>query len=175
MNNFFLNISKEERENILDKHKSVYDGYVTNYEQKNTQPLYVQDFANDKNGITVNNKGDVTEYKNVKINEMRFDGKSTGLFDEDSQSGSAYVPEETIEDVESGDRLDMIGDGEDDLDHGTFNDEESLDLNLDDDITNDDIIIKYINDDEEIDVDIKETLQEQVFKTLDMFKRFKKY
>jgi hypothetical protein len=36
----------------------------------NTQPLNVQDYANDKNGITVNNKGEVKYYTNVGINEQ---------------------------------------------------------------------------------------------------------
>ena len=63
-------MSKAERENILDKHKTIYDGYVTEYgNPKNEQPLYVQDFANDKNGITVSNTGDVKEYMNMNINE----------------------------------------------------------------------------------------------------------
>lgn len=70
MAQYFFSITKEERENILDKHKLVYDGYATKNSVNNEQPLYVQDFANDKNGITINNKGDVTEYKNVGINEQ---------------------------------------------------------------------------------------------------------
>jgi hypothetical protein len=36
----------------------------------NTQPLYTQDFANDKNGVTVNNKGNVKTYMNMGINEQ---------------------------------------------------------------------------------------------------------
>ncbi len=187
MNQYFFKMTREEKESILDKHKSVYDGYVTNYSQSNTQPLYVQDFANDKAGLTVNNKGDVTEYKNVGINEMRFDGKSTGLFDEDAQSGSGLGlhPEETFESeyLSVGAPLDMIGDGEDDLEHGTFghDDEEIeddvmdvLDLRVDDDITNDEMVIKYI-DEEDLDESMVEPIQEQVLKTLDMFKRFKNY
>jgi hypothetical protein len=68
-------MSKEEKSNILDQHKSLYDGYVTKYNQESNQsPLYVQDFANDKNGITLNNKGEVKPYTNFKINES-----NTGL------------------------------------------------------------------------------------------------
>jgi len=73
MGNYFLNITKQEKQNILDKHKTVYDGFVTEYGQSiNNQPLYVQDFANDKNGITVSNKGVVKNYTNVNINESDF-------------------------------------------------------------------------------------------------------
>jgi hypothetical protein len=64
----------EERENILDQHKQVYDGYVTRYNQEsNMTPLWVQDLANDKNGITINNKGVVSHYKNMGINESSLD------------------------------------------------------------------------------------------------------
>jgi hypothetical protein len=38
-------------------------------EIKKEQPLFVQDFANDKNGVTVSNKFDVKHYTNVGINE----------------------------------------------------------------------------------------------------------
>lgn len=82
MNQYFFKMKKEEKENILDQHKSIYDGYVTQYGQNvNNQPLYVQDFANDKNGITVSNKGNVTNYKNVGINEAMLDQIGDGPFD----------------------------------------------------------------------------------------------
>jgi hypothetical protein len=75
MNQYFFKMNQAEKNSILDQHKSLYDGFVTQYGQKsNQQPLYVQDFANDKNGITVSNKGDVKGYTNVNINE-NFDGK----------------------------------------------------------------------------------------------------
>jgi hypothetical protein len=104
MNAYFFNITKEERENILDKHKEVYDGYVTQYVKPEVQELYVQDLANDKQGITVNNRGEVGVYRNMNINEMKHDGKDTGLF-----SNEAELDEQ----------LDMIGDGPMDLENGT--------------------------------------------------------
>lgn len=69
MAQYFFGITPTERKNILDQHKSIYDGYVTEYGQNNSQPLYVQDFANDKEGITVSNKGEVKRYTNMNINE----------------------------------------------------------------------------------------------------------
>lgn len=102
MAQYFFKMTNEEKTNILDQHKTIYDGYVTEYAQgENKQPLYVQDFANDKGGITVNNKGEVKPYGNVGINES-IDG-----------------------------RLDMIGDGEDDLRNGTV-DFSSIDNDSDD-------------------------------------------
>jgi hypothetical protein len=133
-------MTNEEKSNILDQHKTIYDGYVTSYVQpEKEQPLYTQDFANDKQGLTVSNKGVVTAYKNMGINEMKYDGKSTGLFSEEEpkegsiQPSSVYTPEESFESedkddeyyVSLGEQLDMIGDGDDDLEHGTFEDDDS--------------------------------------------------
>jgi hypothetical protein len=94
MKAYFLNIPNEERNNILDQHKSIYNGYKTNYGTNAEQPLFVQDLANDKEGITVNNKGEVKKYTNMKINEE-------------------------IDEME----LDMIGDGPMDLEAGVMDDE----------------------------------------------------
>ena len=156
MNAYFFNITSEERSNILDQHKTVYDGYVTNYVQPGVQDLYVQDFANDKGGITINNRGEVSEYKHMKINE-------------DVSTGSAVEPYETFEDIyvdELGGIMndgieDEIGDGPMDLEHGTFGD----------DSDESDIVLAF----DDIDEDMVEPLQEQLNKTLEMFQRFKKY
>ena len=145
MNAYFFKMTNEEKDNILDQHKTIYDGYVTSYaQQPKEQPLYTQDFANDKEGLTVSNKGVVTAYKNMNINEMRYDGKSTGLFSEEEpkegsiQPSSVYTPEESFESedkddeyyVSLGEQLDMIGDGDNDLEHGVFGDEDDSDMVL---------------------------------------------
>ncbi len=71
MNAYFFATTNEERSNILDQHKKLYDGLQTMQSQmKNPMDLYVQDFANDKEGITVNSKGDVKKYTNTKIHEQ---------------------------------------------------------------------------------------------------------
>jgi len=122
MNSYFFKMTKEEKENILDKHKSVYDGYVTQYVKSNQEPLYTQDFANDKNGITVNNTGNVSHYKNMNINE-------------DIMSGAKFEPEVNIESEEEMDeQLDMIGDGENDFKNGTFDDEEDFYSEVDEEL-----------------------------------------
>ena len=182
MNQYFFNVTKEERENILDKHKTIYDGYVTEYGQGNMYPLTVQDMANDKRGITVNNKGEVSEYKNVGINEMRFDGKSTGLFQEEENNYMSV-----------GAPLDMIADRQDDVDHGTVdfeNDIEFFDLGdvlpvddgdydgsfdvyfAEDETDDEEVVLKLDND---FDEDLIEPLQEQLDRTREMFLRFKNY
>ena len=218
MNAYFFKMTNEERDNILDQHKTIYDGYVTSYaQQPKEQPLYTQDFANDKQGITVSNKGVVTGYKNMNINEMRYDGKSTGLFSEEEpkeqghiSGGSIYEPEESFESemdeeyyVSLGERLDMIGDGEDDLEHGVFGDEDDSDMVLispevdfddddeylrvksgegrdvydDDDFMDDDELVFGFDSEIMNDIDDEEVegLFDDLRESLDMFKRFTKY
>ena len=162
MNQYFFKMTNEERTNILDQHKHVYDGYVTNYAKPNEQPLYTQDFANDKGGITINNKGQVTTYKNMGINESVLE----------SEEEESYM-------VSVGEQLDMIGDGDDDSDIMLISpehDEEDDYLNYDEeepefeDMDMEDIL-GLSNDDEEDEV--ISSLQEQVNKSLDMFRRFK--
>jgi len=188
MNAYFFKMTNEEKSNILDQHKEVYDGYVTQYAQSNEQPLYTQDFANDKEGLTVNNKGVVTAYKNMNINEMKHDGKSTGLFSDEEEeynegyisAGTAYEPEESFEEVEE--QLDMIGDGEYDLPNGTvdiddeygFNDDfemcedDDFEMNLDD-------LMDLGDEENEIEEEEKEEILNKINESLDMFKRLKKY
>ena len=63
--------SENEKENILTQHKELYNGYQTlnPAAMEKIQPLYTQDFANDKSGLTVNNRGEVMKYTNMGINE----------------------------------------------------------------------------------------------------------
>ena len=187
MNAYFFKMTNEERDNILDQHKTIYDGYVTSYaQQPKEQPLYTQDFANDKQGITVSNKGVVTAYKNMGINEMKYDGKSTGLFSDEEpkegyiSAGVEYAPEETFEGLH-----DMIGDGEDDLEHGTFGHEDEEDMvlvspEIDFDDEDDDELVfdlddKIFDDEDDIDDEEVDGLFDNLRESLDMFKRFTKY
>jgi hypothetical protein len=182
MNAYFFKMTNEERNNILDQHKEVYDGYVTQYSQSNEQPLYTQDFANDKEGLTVNNKGVVTPYKNMNINEMKHDGKSTGLFSDEEEeynegyisAGTEYAPEESFEEVEE--QLDMIGDGEDDLTNGTVDFDDEFEMCEDDDFEmNLDDLMDLGDEENEIEEEEKEEILNKINESLDMFKRLKKY
>ncbi len=59
-------LSSDEKNDILNQHKSLYNGYQTMQpEVSNTQPLYVYDNAMDKEGLVVNNKGEVKKYTNM--------------------------------------------------------------------------------------------------------------
>jgi hypothetical protein len=195
-------MTNEERSNILDQHKQVYDGYVTSYVQpEKNQLLYIQDMANDKQGLTVSNKGVVTGYKNMNINEMKHDGKSTGLFSDEEPKeqghispGAIYDTEETFESEEQdeyyvslGEQLDMIGDGEDDLEHGVFGYEDEDDFGFathdggfgeDDSEYEDEDDLVFTPDSkifDDIDQDEVDGLFDDLRESLDMFKRFTKY
>jgi ribosomal protein L37E len=70
MNAYFFNMTPEERSSILDKHKELYNGYqALQPVGNNSNPLYTQDFANDKHGLTLSNKNVVKRYTNTNINE----------------------------------------------------------------------------------------------------------
>jgi hypothetical protein len=64
-------LSPSEKSDILNLHRSVYDGYRTMQPKiASEQPLYVYDAAGDKEGFVVNNKGEVKKYTNFGINEQ---------------------------------------------------------------------------------------------------------
>ena len=72
MNYFAVwNPNPEEKNDILAKHRGLYNGYQTlnPAAMEKIQPLYTQDFAGDKKGLTVNNKGEVKYYTHMGINE----------------------------------------------------------------------------------------------------------
>ena len=65
----YSKMSDEERQQIAKLHANPYDGYAVGNVQSNMTPLTVYDARNDKNGVTVTNKGEVINYKNHNINE----------------------------------------------------------------------------------------------------------
>ena len=69
MRAYFLNISEDEKKSIRDKQRSIYDGYQTMQPKGNMTPLNVENLAMDEAGVTVNNKNEVTGYKNTGINK----------------------------------------------------------------------------------------------------------
>jgi len=57
-------ISDEEKAQILNTHRSFYDGYATGNVPSNQTPLTVEDLAQNKKGLQVTNTGEVIEYSN---------------------------------------------------------------------------------------------------------------
>jgi hypothetical protein len=216
-------MSKEERDNILDQHKEPYNGNIMQSQtSSNEQPLYVQDFANDKQGINIDIHGNVKPYTNFNINESHSGLDMIGDGDVDLKNGTVdfedvtsgedeydfgfdYPETDSYENnvmvgdgnedeiyISLGEMNDMIGGGEDDLEHGTFgfekDDDEDFKFEKDDDdfeevfhskkITpNFDEFFEFdeIADENPLDDEELSTIKESVEKSLDMFRRFKKY
>ena len=201
MAQYFFKMSQAEKNDILDKHKTIYDGYVTQYgQQPNTQPLYVQDFANDKGGITVNNKGEVKQYTNMNINEDidRHDRIGDGPTDLKGGTVDLHGQSDDYKDRSMYDPY--YGDDEEDEDEyvslGLKNDDEdedSLGIVIDFDEIGEDYeydIDREFSEDlagpmnyevtgdsfkDEVDDEELPDLMEKLNESLDMFKRFKKY
>lgn len=120
MNAYFVGITQQEKNNILDQHKKIYDGYRI-VQQTNTQPqpLYVQDFANDKEGFVVNNRGDVKKYTNMGINESQEEFETMEMEMEEDDCVECGM-KETYEDMDMSDgyayRDDMINPEADEID-----------------------------------------------------------
>jgi len=171
MNSHFLNVTKEEKENILDKHKTLYNGYAVRYGQPaSEQPLYTQDFANDKEGVTINSKGEVSTYSNkIYMKESKNVCNKCGLYEEVCECGSEQVKgignKFDYTEQGAGDEYLRVGEGEEEDDEYSMIDDEDAgfvsksDLNLGEE------------DDEEEEYKIIEKVNE----SLDMFRRFKKY
>lgn len=156
MKGVFISITNEEKENILSKHKTLYDGYAVRNETSNTQPLYVQDFANDKQGVTVNSNGEVSSYNpKIYMRESKEICPECGLYEDVCECGYKEVK--------------GIG-GSDDFDY--VEEEEMTGAECDEcgDMYEEELSSDYL-DDETMEEEFKGKLKE----SLDMFKRFKKY
>jgi hypothetical protein len=167
MKAYFLNITKEERDNILDRHKTLYDGYSVRAEVPNEQPLMVQDFANDKNGITVNSSGEVSTYNNkIYMKESKEICKECGLYEDVCECGYKEVKgiggSSDFDYVEE-DECSECGysEGEDDND-AVFVPKEKM--------SNSEVRSAFLSD-----KDGNEKVKEKVRESLEMFQRFKKY
>lgn len=196
MNAYFFKMNKEERDNILDQHKHAYDGYVTRYNQENNEtPLYVQDFANDKGGVTVNNKGVVKNYTNMNINESMLDtigdgpmDLKNGTVDLDSIDDTMSTNHEMMHDVypsPNEDEYISLWKDSDDIDS---DDMFEYDIDEMEDYSTDELYEMYheteVEEDDqepnktffdEVDEDQLPEFIEKLNESLDMFRRFNKY
>lgn len=97
-------ISPEEKSDILEKHRTIYDGYTIQQPVSiDPQPLYVQDFAGDKDGITLSNKGVVKKYTNIGINEQTskksYCSECGGMMQEGECSECGWKTEGSLEEM----------------------------------------------------------------------------
>ena len=189
MNQYFFKMSQAEKNNILDQHKSIYDGFVTQFGQtSNIQPLYVQDYANDKEGLVVTNKGVVKPYTNMGINESHLPLDQIGDSESDLESGTVdFDNDNTLHHNYDTISLGSSIDGDED----DFYDKLAHQRNFsrkdkDDDLRLD--FTDYNDEDEDIDfisshdvqlmddvpIDLKENFNAGWVETLDMFNRILK-
>lgn len=186
-------ISDEEKTQILNTHRSFYDGYATGNVPSNLTPLTVEDLAKDKQGLQVSNTGEVKVYNNnlheqvvipaddmdVSDVEPAYDFVSDGPEDGETVEGhDGYKMDiEGIMNMFGGEMspadLDIVfGDGEerDEFD-SYFNDSQEIELNQDFDD------IDFMEEDmyEEVDEELRESFKEQREKILETFNRFNKF
>jgi len=174
MNQYFFKMKPEERENILDQHKQVYDGYVTRYNQEsNMTPLWVQDLANDKNGITINNKGVVSHYKNMGINESGLDMIGDGP--NDLENGTVDLDGSNNDQYISLGRDMELNNDEFEYDIDELEDYSSEDMDESEEFDMDSDWTDTVDVTDEVDEDLIPDFMEKLNESLNMFERFKNY
>jgi len=157
-------MSDDERQTILKQHQTVYDGYATGNVPSNMTPLTVYDPAGDKEGVTVDNKGNVKTYTNVGINEIT---AKPGNYDEidPAYEFESDGPQQSMTQMGMGKRpYDFVSKGPSDVYEDEVEEEMYEDMNFDD----------LLQGDEELQQQ-RDQIEESVSMSLDMFKRFQKY
>jgi hypothetical protein len=171
----FIGLTAKEKEDILKKHTQPYDGYATMGNNTNMYPLTTYNDAKDTQGITLDNKNNPSSYRNHRINEIaaknlhydeidpayEFDSKGPGDpnlgYDVYNQTKNAY-------DFDSKGPVDPFYGGGYQTgfeDHGEDSD--------------DDYKFDMVDFEDYIEGGEKTNIEESVNKTINMFKRFKKY
>ena len=154
-------MSDEDRQSILKQHSTVYDGYATGNVPSNMTRLTVYDAAGDKEGVTVDNLGNVKTYRNHNVNEIT---AKPGNYDSIDQAYEfeSDGPQQSMTQMGMGKApYDFVSKGPSDV----YEDEELYgDVEFDDLLDNED----------ELDGE-EDQIEESVNKSLDMFRRFNKY
>ena len=154
-------MSDEDRQSILKQHSTVYDGYATGNVSSNMTPLTVYDAAGDKEGITVDNLGNVKTYRNYNVNEIT---AKPGNYDSIDQAYEfeSDGPQQSMTQMGMGKApYDFVSKGPSDV---------YEDKVLYGDVEFDDLLDK----ERELDGE-EDQIEESVNKSLDMFRRFNKY
>ena len=200
MAQYFFKMTQAEKNNILDQHKSVYDGYVTEYAKESNQtPLYVQDFANDKEGLVVSNKGVVKAYTNMGINEdidrrdrigdgpmdlkngtVDLSGEFDMLDDESEMMHDEYPSpnEDEVEYISLGSLGGECNECGDKMSYEEMDEDYEYDIDRDTDEDMAGPMNFEVDEDmfkDETDEENLPDLMESINESLDMFRRFKKY
>jgi len=132
----YSTISDEERNSILQKHSAFYNGYATGNIPSGPQPLLQDEGPTDSKGITVNSRGEVSNYKNHLVNESVEEVKEYVADDMDVsdvepsfdfESGGPEQFDDERDDFETELEFDKKG-GSDDYDFSYSDDSYGLDL-----------------------------------------------
>jgi len=161
----YSKMTDEERKSIIQQHSTVYDGYATGNVQSNMTPLTVYDATKDKGGITVDNKGNVKQYTNNRINEI---AAKPGNYDdiEPAYEFKSDGPQQSMTQMGMGKRpYEFVSDGPTDVYEDDMDEE---------DMYEDPDFEELLDKDEKIQAK-RDDIAESVSKSLDMFKRFKKF
>ena len=157
----FSKMSDNERQQIKQQHSKVYDGYATGNVPSNMTPLTVYDAAGDKEGITVDNLGNVKTYRNHNVNEITAKPGNYDAIDQ-AYEFESDGPQQSMTQMGMGKApYDFVSKGPSDV----YEDEELYgDIEFDD----------LLNKENELDGE-EDQIEESVNKSLDMFRRFNKY
>lgn len=154
-------MSDEDRQQILNQHSKPYDGYAIGNVPSNMTPLSVYDAAGDKEGVTVDNLGNVKTYRNHNINEitakpLNYD-EIDAAYEFDSEG-----PQQSMTQMGMGKRpYEFVSKGPSDV---YEDDDEFENISFED----------LLDDESELDSE-EDVLEESVNKSLDMFRRFQKF
>lgn len=152
-------MSDEDRQSILKQHATVYDGYATGNVQSNMTPLTVYDAARDKEGVTVDSNGNVKTYINHNINEITAKPLNYDEIDP-AYEFESDGPQQSMTQMGMGKRpYEFVSKGPSDV----YEDEDYFeDADFD----------ALLNYDEDLQHK-RDQIEENVNKSLDMFRRFK--
>ena len=165
-------MSDEERQQIKQQHSKLYDGYAVGNVPSNMTPLTVYDAAQDKEGITVTANGEVKTYRNHNINEiaaknLHYD-EIDAAYDFDS-----HGPQQSMVQPSKGSKpYEFDSHGPTDPFGGGYSEETTSYEEPRDEYNFVDLLDmeEYLDDDEKIS-----KVNESINKTLEVFKKFKKY
>ena len=157
----FSKMSDNERQQIKQQHSKVYDGYATGNVPSNMTPLTVYDAAGDKEGITVDNLGNVKTYRNHNVNEITAKPGNYDAIDQ-AYEFESDGPQQSMTQMGMGKApYDFVSKGPSDV----YEDEELYgDIEFND----------LLNKEDELNGE-EDQIEESVNKSLDMFRRFNKY
>lgn len=152
----FIGLTQKAKEDILKQHSKPYDGYAVGNVPSNMYPLTTFNDARDNKGITVDMNGNVKPYTNHRINEITAKPLN---YDE---------IEPAYEFDSQGPETAMVVDPYDESPAYEFKSKGPVDVFEDPEYN------ELLNSDEDLQQK-RDEIEESVYKSLDMFKRFQKF